>query len=55
MTTIAVVNEFGDLMHHKDFLYLIPPRKPRPRDDGTAPELRPGQIEEQKKHHEDKA
>lgn len=42
MTTIAVVNEYGDLMHHKDFLYLIPPRKPRQREGEDAPEMRPG-------------
>lgn len=53
-TTIAVVNAYGELMCHKDFQYLIPPRIPRKRENEAAPELRPGQIEDQRKHNEDK-
>lgn len=46
MTTVAVVNEYGDLLSHKDFLYIIPPRKPRQRDNGPQMPSRPGEEEE---------
>lgn len=49
-TTVAVVDQFGELVAHKDFLYLIPPRKPR---EGQM-EMRPGQEEEARKHNENK-
>jgi hypothetical protein len=29
LTTVAIVDEFGELIAHRDFLYIIPPRKPR--------------------------
>lgn len=29
LTTVAIVDEFGELVAHRDFLYIIPPRKPR--------------------------
>ena len=53
MTTIAVVNQFGDLLHHKDFLHIIPPRRSKPRENGETV-VRPGEQEEQRKHDEDK-
>lgn len=53
-TTIAVVDQFGELIAHKDFLYIIPPRKPRAGADGAQYEMRPGQEEEARKHAQDK-
>jgi len=44
MATIAVVDKFGELVHHKDFLHLIPPRKQRPKDGEYI--KRPGEDEE---------
>jgi hypothetical protein len=32
LATIAVVDQFGELVAHKDFLHLIPPRKRQPKD-----------------------
>lgn len=32
-TTIAIVDEFGELVEHKDFLHIIPPRRPKMRQD----------------------
>ena len=54
MTTIAVVNQYGDLQAHKDFLYIIPPREPKPRQDGTEAPNRPGFDDDKKKHEDDK-
>jgi len=50
MTTIAVVDKFGELVAHKELLHLIPPRRPRQRTDGMAPPVRPGEEEENAKH-----
>jgi len=52
MATIAVVNQFGQLVDHKDFLYLLPPKKARANRDNDMP--RPGEEEERKKHEEDR-
>ena len=54
LTTVAIVDEFGELIAHRDFLYIIPPRKPRQRPDGAPIQMRPGEEEERKKHEEDK-
>lgn len=52
MSTIAVVNKFGELVAHKDFLHLMPPRKTRQKQDGggQAQQMRPGEEEENAKH-----
>lgn len=44
-TTIAVVDKYGELQAHNEFLHILPPRKSRPRDGGP-PVLRPGEEEE---------
>lgn len=31
IVTIAVVDKYGDLIHHKDFMRLLPPRNKKPR------------------------
>ena len=55
LTTIAVVDKYGDLVAHKDFLYILPPRKRMPPRDGAPdPGPRPGEEDERKKHEEDK-
>tara|TARA_B110000285_G_scaffold231264_1_gene299583 strand:- start:271 stop:717 length:447 start_codon:yes stop_codon:yes gene_type:complete len=53
-TTVAVVDQFGELIAHKDFLYIIPPRKPRGGPDGAPPEPRPGEEEGTRRHAEDR-
>ena len=52
--TIAVVDQFGELIAHKDFMNIIPPRQPMNGPDGAPYEMRPGQEEEMKKHQVDK-
>lgn len=52
-TTIAVVDQYGELVAHKDFLFLLPPKK-RIQRDGEPTQVRPGEIEEQRKHDEDR-
>ena len=42
MTTIAVVNKYGDKVHSKDFLNIIPPKQPKGRN-GENIELRPAE------------
>jgi hypothetical protein len=55
LTTIAVVDQYGELVAHKDFLHLLPPRKKRePRDGQPMPPMRHGEEEELKKHEEAK-
>ena len=31
IVTIAVVDKYGNLIHHKDFMRLLPPRIKKPR------------------------
>jgi len=54
LTTIAVVDQYGELVAHKDFLYILPPRKKLPPRDGQPDVVRPGEEEEKKKHEEDR-
>lgn len=51
LTTVAVVDKFGELVAHKDFLYLLPPRR-RPANAQMG--MRPGEEDEKKKHDNDK-
>jgi len=54
LTTIAVVDQYGELVAHKDFLHLLPPRKKIVREGQPIPPMRHGEEEEQKKHEEAK-
>ena len=38
MVTIAVVDKYGELIAHKDFMRLLPPRKRKPRQSTSQPE-----------------
>lgn len=51
MTTVAVVNKYGSLECHKDFLHLI---KPRPRRGGPQGRMGGSDDTEMKKHEEAK-
>lgn len=51
---MAVVDQFGELLAHEDFLHMIPPRKPRVDPDGAPPVPRPGEEEGARRHAEDK-
>jgi hypothetical protein len=60
LVTVAVVNKYGILVHHKDFMRLLPPRKPRNQGmrDGLGPkDQNKGDMpksEEQKEHEVDR-
>jgi len=54
VTTIAVVDKYGELVEHRDFLHLIPPRKRQEPRDGQAYIPRPGEEEEKIKHEADR-
>ena len=43
MTTIAIVDKYGQKFHNQDFLNIIPPRQPKVRD-GQEYRMRPGEI-----------
>jgi len=49
-----VVDQHGELKEHHTFYHLIPPRTRRPNRDGTMPQARPGEAEEENKHKLDK-
>jgi hypothetical protein len=51
--TLAVVDINGELVAHKDFLYLMPPRR-RGNRDGQPPIMRPGEEDEIRKHDDDR-
>ena len=36
MATVAIVDKFGDLQCHKDFLHLVKPRTRKAKNDGTG-------------------
>lgn len=57
MTTIAVVDQFGEVLEHKDFLNIIPPRSVKTRDGDNFEQkdrLRPGEIADMQRHEADK-
>lgn len=60
VVTVAVLDKYGELVAHKDFLHLIPPRKARPaqkRDDefeDRSKIMKIAQSEEDKEHEKDK-
>jgi len=51
LATVAVVNKYGELVAHKDFLNLLPPRR---RPASMQGGMRPGEQDEIKKHEQDK-
>jgi len=59
--TIAIVDKNGELLHHKDFMRLLPPRKKRPlnqpgqqRDVPMQGDHNLPETEEEKDHKRDK-
>ena len=60
VVTVAIVDKYGELVAHKDFLHLMPPRKRRPIQSGDAGDndkhkiMKLNQSEEEKEHERDK-
>lgn len=61
IVTVAVVDKFGDLIAHKDFMRLLPPRqKKKPQQSGPQQDVqmqgdqRLPETEEEKEHKKDK-
>ena len=56
MATVAIVDKFGDLQCHKDFLHLVKPRTRKAKNDGTGQQMRQQTLDESelKKHEEAK-
>lgn len=58
IVTIAVVDKYGELVAHKDFMRLLPPRKrrePQGEDRAGKPDRPQPKSEEENEHERDKA
>lgn len=54
VVTVAVLDRYGELVAHKDFMHLIPPRKRRPKE-GEEEQVMPHQpTDEDNEHEKDK-
>jgi len=57
VVTVAVLDKYGELVAHKDFMHLLPPRKRRDRGEGKPGENvemqpMPTQVTDEEREHE---
>lgn len=54
IVTVAIVDKFGELVYHKDFMRLLPPRKKRQNQQDVQGDQRLPETDEEKDHKRDK-